>query len=46
MAVVAVAGGTNGLGRAVVDQLRFTSKHKILVFSRKVSLHLRSYCQT
>ncbi|KAF7540208.1 hypothetical protein G7054_g1609 [Neopestalotiopsis clavispora] len=37
MAVVAVAGGTNGLGRAVVDQLRLTSKHKILVFSRKAA---------
>lgn len=37
MTVVAVAGGTQGLGRSIVDQLVKHSEYKVLIFSRKVS---------
>ncbi|GKT67029.1 NmrA-like family protein [Colletotrichum tofieldiae] len=35
MVVVAVAGGTGGLGKTVIEQLLVSGKHEILVFSRK-----------
>ncbi|KAH6983205.1 hypothetical protein BKA56DRAFT_631571 [Ilyonectria sp. MPI-CAGE-AT-0026] len=35
MTVVAVAGGTQGLGRSLVDQLVKQSEYKVLIFSRK-----------
>ncbi|KAE8355884.1 NAD(P)-binding protein [Aspergillus coremiiformis] len=37
MTVVAVAGGTGGLGRAIVETLRDLQKHEILVLTRKVN---------
>ncbi|RFU28645.1 hypothetical protein B7463_g7672, partial [Scytalidium lignicola] len=35
MVVVAVAGGTGHVGRAIVEELKGSSKHKLLVLSRK-----------
>lgn len=37
MVVVAVAGGTGKLGRAIVDVLVSENKHQVVVFGRKVS---------
>lgn len=36
MVRVAVAGGTSGLGRLVVDAIVATKKHDVFVLSRKV----------
>ncbi|KAF6817654.1 nmrA-like family protein [Colletotrichum plurivorum] len=36
MVVVAVAGGTGGIGRAVVEQLQLSQKHDVVVLSRKI----------
>jgi uncharacterized protein YbjT (DUF2867 family) len=41
MAIIAVAGGTGQMGRAVVDALIASGKHKTIILSRKVSM-LRS----
>jgi uncharacterized protein YbjT (DUF2867 family) len=38
--IVAVAGGSGGLGRAIIDALKASSKYKSLILSRKV----RSKC--
>ncbi|KAJ4289073.1 hypothetical protein N0V90_011415 [Kalmusia sp. IMI 367209] len=40
--VVAVAGGSNGLGRAIVDALKETGRYEVLIFSRKVCICLSS----
>lgn len=37
MAIVAVAGGTGGVGKTIVGQLCQSKKHRVLVLSRKVS---------
>ena len=37
MVVVAVAGGTGGLGRAVLDAIAKAGEHKAIVLSRTVS---------
>ena len=36
MSVIAVAGGTGGVGRAIVDALKATGKYEVVVLSRKV----------
>lgn len=36
--VVAVAGGTGGLGHAIIDALRSDGRYEVLVLSRKVCL--------
>lgn len=36
MVVVAVAGGTSGLGLTIVQALKVQGKHEVLVLSRKV----------
>lgn len=36
MAVVAVAGGTGKLGRAIVEALRDTTSHSVHVLTRQV----------
>ena len=38
--IVAVAGGSGGLGRAIIDALKASSKYEPLILSRKV----RSKC--
>lgn len=43
MTVVAVAGGTQGLGRSIVDQLVKHSEYEVLIFSRKVSGLFRTH---
>lgn len=35
MSVIAVAGGTGGVGRAIVDALNATGKFEVVVLSRK-----------
>lgn len=42
MTVIAVAGGTGGVGRAVVESILATQKYEVKIFSRKVLLRL--YC--
>lgn len=37
MGVVAVAGGTGGVGKTVVEQLILSGKHEIFVLGRTVS---------
>ena len=37
MVVVAVAGGTGGVGRTIVDALVATGKHQVKILSRSVS---------
>lgn len=45
MSVLAVAGGTGGVGRTIVDELVAQGKHKIIILSRKVGSDLdRSRC--
>ncbi|KAL2850086.1 NAD(P)-binding protein [Aspergillus pseudodeflectus] len=41
MSVIAVAGGTGNLGRAVVDALNATGKITVLVLARQISRHTR-----
>lgn len=36
MVVVAVAGGTSGLGRSIVEDLINQGKHEVLILGRKV----------
>lgn len=36
MVVVAVAGGTGGIGSAIVDRLRQNPQHKMIILTRKV----------
>lgn len=38
MVVVAVAGGTGGLGRMLVDALLATGKHDVKILARKVGI--------
>ncbi|KAE9582672.1 hypothetical protein CGMCC3_g1354 [Colletotrichum fructicola] len=38
MAKVAVAGGTGGVGRAIVEQLQLSGKHQFFVLGRKVTM--------
>lgn len=37
MTVVAVAGGTGGIGKTIIEQLVLSGKHEVLVLSRHVS---------
>ena len=37
MVVVAVAGGTGGVGRTIVDALKASPVHTVIVLARKVS---------
>lgn len=37
MVTVAVAGGTGGIGRTIVETLVEQGKHKVVILSRKVS---------
>lgn len=37
MPVVAVAGGTGGVGKTIVDVLTQEAKHQVVVLTRKVS---------
>jgi NAD(P)-dependent dehydrogenase (short-subunit alcohol dehydrogenase family) len=36
MVTVAVAGGTGGIGRTIVEELVRQGKHQVLILSRKV----------
>ncbi|KAF6793798.1 nmrA-like family protein [Colletotrichum sojae] len=36
MGVVAVAGGTGGIGRTIVEQLQLERKHEIIILTRKI----------
>jgi uncharacterized protein YbjT (DUF2867 family) len=36
MAIVAVAGGTGNVGRAIVEAILATGKHQVKILSRKV----------
>lgn len=38
MVNVAVAGGTGGVGRTIIDALKGNPKHKAIILSRTVSL--------
>ncbi|KAF9890593.1 hypothetical protein FE257_005724 [Aspergillus nanangensis] len=38
MGVIAVAGGTGGLGRAIVDSILARGNHEVLVLSRKIDV--------
>ena len=40
MAIIAVAGGTGGIGRALVEAITSRGRHKVKILSRKVSCHL------
>ncbi|KAL2686753.1 hypothetical protein Neosp_004295 [[Neocosmospora] mangrovei] len=40
MAIVAVAGGSGGIGRALVDAITSRGKHKVKILSRKADDHL------
>lgn len=42
MVVVAVAGGTGGVGRTVLDAIAKAGEHKAIVLSRTVSLPMLS----
>ncbi|KAF2243963.1 hypothetical protein BU26DRAFT_523515 [Trematosphaeria pertusa] len=35
-AVIAVAGGSGGLGRAIVDVLKADSRYEVVILARKV----------
>jgi NAD dependent epimerase/dehydratase family enzyme len=35
MVVVAISGGTGGLGRTITEAIAATEKHKVFVLSRK-----------
>ena len=37
MAIIAVAGGTGNVGRAIVDAIVAGGKHQVKILSRKVS---------
>jgi nucleoside-diphosphate-sugar epimerase len=39
MVTVAVAGGTGDLGRTIVDALKESPNHKVIVLARQVSKH-------
>jgi FlaA1/EpsC-like NDP-sugar epimerase len=39
MKAIAVAGGSGGVGRAIVDELVRSGEHKIFVLARKVGTH-------
>ena len=43
MVRVAVAGGTGGLGRTVVEAIIASKKHDVFVLSRKVDSHYLAY---
>lgn len=36
MGMIAVAGGTGGMGKAIVEQLQLTRKHPFIILSRRV----------
>lgn len=38
MVTVAIAGGTGGVGRTIVEELVGQDKHEILILSRKVQI--------
>lgn len=40
MAIIAVAGGTGGIGRALVDAITSRGKHEVKILSRKVRCRL------
>lgn len=42
MVNVAVAGGTGGVGRTIIDALKDNPKHKAIILSRTVSLLIRA----
>jgi NAD dependent epimerase/dehydratase family enzyme len=42
MVIVAVAGGTGNVGRTIVEVLRQTKEHQVIVLSRSVSLEANS----
>lgn len=47
MVVVAVAGGTGGVGKTIVEQLQISKKHEVILISRKVNAtHSRSHMHT
>lgn len=43
MPVVAVAGGTGGIGRTIVEEIVATGKHEVKILSRKVSIVITFY---
>lgn len=40
--IIAVAGGSGGLGRTIVDVVKKDSRYKTFILSRKVSIFIRS----
>ncbi|KAK1524129.1 uncharacterized protein CCOS01_09216 [Colletotrichum costaricense] len=42
MVVVAVAGGTGGVGKTIVEQLQLSKKHEVILLSRKAPTTLAS----
>ena len=42
MVVVAIAGGTGGIGRAIIEELERNGKHDVIILGRKVSVLLVS----
>ena len=38
MGIIAVAGGTGGIGRALVDAIVVRGKHEVKILSRKVGV--------
>ncbi|KAJ4044712.1 hypothetical protein NW761_008374 [Fusarium oxysporum] len=44
MVVVAVAGGTGGIGGAIVDTLRPNPHHKMIILTRKARVPENSTC--
>jgi len=46
MVKVAVAGGTGGVGRTIVEELVRQSKHNVIILSRKVSQQSTSTLRT
>jgi nucleoside-diphosphate-sugar epimerase len=38
MVVVAIFGGTGGVGRTLVDAFKADRKHQVIVFARKVNM--------
>lgn len=38
MVTVAIAGGTGGVGRTIIEELVGQDKHEVLILSRKVQI--------
>lgn len=43
MVIVAVAGGTGGVGRTIVEGIVATGRHQVKILSRKVCVYILSH---